>query len=52
MHPSKPYKQGLPKWQGRNGCSLFKGIDTVLFPVLPPHPGVEMDVARLRALTH
>ena len=27
-HLSKPYKQGLPEGQGRNGCSPFKGIDT------------------------
>ena len=30
-HPSKPYKQGLPEGQGRNGVSPFKGIDTSFY---------------------
>ncbi len=75
-HLSKPYKQGLPEGQGRNGCSPFKGIDTLINASYEIHYNrrngcspfkgidtqklgnykhslylVEMDVARLRALT-
>ena len=51
-HLSKPYKQGLPEGQGRNGCSPFKGIDTIFLGYRLVAEIVEMDVARLRALTH
>ena len=35
-NPSKPYKQGLPEGQGRNGVSPFKGIDTRVYNT--PYP--------------
>ncbi len=46
-YPSNPYKQGAPKWQGRNEGSPLKGIDTsnsIAAPVAGPT--VEMKEAR------
>ncbi len=34
-HLSNPYKQGAPKWQGRNERSPLKGIDTLVYTSLP-----------------